>query len=54
MDISNMIGIKGVESEPGQIIELVQGIFLEKDLPIKHMLTSLTHPRLILIENSLD
>ena len=49
MDVSSFVQIKGVESEPGQVIELVQGIFLEKEFPIKHMLNTLNRPHIIVI-----
>ena len=54
MDIIEQLGIKIITGQPAQTLELINGIVLEKSLPLKSMLDFLVNPQIILFENSLD
>ena len=54
MDIAKQVAIKTLNGSAGEYLEIVQGIILEKSLPVKHMLNRLIKPQIIIIENSLD
>ncbi len=54
MDVSKQLYIRTVYGNPGQFLELVKGVVIQKNLPIKNMHTKFQKPQILVIENSLD
>lgn len=54
MDANQHIEIKVLTGEPGELMEVVGGMVLEKSIAIKGMESSFIEPQIIIIENSLD
>ena len=55
MDIARQVRIKLIETESSKAIQvMVKGIVVEKNLPIKNMITKQSHPRVLIVENSID
>ncbi len=54
MDANQHIEIKILTGEPGELMEVVGGMVLEKSIAIKGMESSFIEPQIIIIENSLD
>ena len=55
MDIARQIRIKLIETEGSKAIQvMVKGIVVEKNLPTKNMIPKQAHPRVLIIENSID
>jgi hypothetical protein len=54
MDITRQLSIKTIYGQPGDTLELIRGVVLEKTFPVKGMISELTRPQVLVIENSLD
>lgn len=49
MDVSQHIEIKVLKGEPGEVVEAIEGIILEKCISIKGMESTFYNPQVILI-----
>lgn len=55
MDLSKTVKIKTIEAEKNKAVQaMVKGIVLDKNVTSKSMQTHLSHPKVLIIENSID
>ena len=54
MDISKCLVVKVVNGLPGKYLDLVKGFVLQKDIPIKNMISKFHKPNVLVFQNSLD
>jgi len=49
MDINKQLFIKTIYGQPGEILDYVDGIVIDKTFPIKGMISKLTKPQILII-----